>query len=152
MGPADETKSARLMAVRERVLAEHRETLAATLDAADAVAADPAVLSDSTVLRRRFRERLAERGVLARYPAVLETAVDAAGLALAANAVPAPPYVVVASRGPLCRATTAAGRLVIAVRAFEPRGRESSIDPDIGRRYDRANGSVDDAIAVELRG
>ena len=69
--------------VRERVLAAHRETLAATHDAADEVAADPAALADGATLRRRFRAHLDERGLLARYPAVLETAVDAAGLVLA---------------------------------------------------------------------
>lgn len=151
MGPRDEEVSARLRAARERVLATHRETLAATLDAADAVAADPGALSDGAVLRRRFRSRLDDGGTLADYPAVLRTAVDAAGLSLAADPVPAPPYVVVASRGPLCRATTATGRLVLAVRTFAPAGRESDIALDTDRRYTRAGGGVEDALSLEMR-
>jgi hypothetical protein len=151
MGPRDEAVSVRLTAVRERILAEHRETLAATLDAADAVAADPGALSDGEVLRRRFREQLDDRGLLARYPAVLETGVDAAGLSLAADPVPAPPFVVVASRGPILRGSTGAGRLVLAVRVFAPRGRATGSGTDTGRRYTRTAGGVDDVLSLEIR-
>jgi len=129
--------------VRERVLAAHRETLAATHDAADEVAADPAALADGATLRRRFRAHLDERGLLARYPAVLETAVDAAGLELAAEPVAAPPYVVVASTGPLCRGSTDGGRLVLAVCVFAV---ESG-----SRRYARATTDPGGAFTVAFR-
>lgn len=141
----------RVDAARERVLTDHRETLEATLDAADAVAADPGSLSDGATLRRRLRSRLDERGLLERYPAVLTTAVDAATLALAADPVAAPPYVVVASSGPLLRGTTGAGRLLVAIRAFAVRGREAGSGPDADRRYVRTTGSAEDALAVALR-
>jgi hypothetical protein len=103
--------------VRERVLAAHRETLGATHDAADEVAADPAAL---------------------------ETAVDAAGLELAAEPVAAPPYVVVASTGPLCRGSTDDGRLVLAMRAFALRTDGPSIESDTEpvRTVERVPGGV----------
>jgi len=146
------TGPARVDAARERVLAEHRDVLEATLDAADTVAADPSALSDGEVLRRRFRERLADRGLLAQYPGVLETAVDATGLTLVADPVPAPPYVVVASRGPLCRATTADGRLVLAVRAFAVDGRDAGGRSPADRRYDRTSSvPPEDTLEVTLR-
>lgn len=144
MAPGDRR---RVDAVRERVLADHRETLAATHDAADAVAADAAALADGAILRRRLRTRLGDRGLLARYPDVLRTAVDAAGLSLAAEPVAAPPYVVVASRGPLCRGSTDDGRLVLAVRVFALRA-----GPNIGSesesRYVRSEDSLAESLAI----
>jgi len=164
--PADERgenePSARLTAVRERILTGHRGTLAATLDAADAVATSGA-LSDGRALRRRLRARLDDRGLLAAYPVVLRTAVDAAGLALAADPVAAPPYVVVTSRGPVLRGSTGDGRLVVAVRAFDVRSSDPDPDPDpdsdsdpdsdqhTGRRYVRTSSSSDAALVVTFR-
>ena len=132
---------------RERVLAEHRDILEATVDAADAVAADPGTLAEGATLRCRFRDRLAERDLLARYPAVLRTAVAAAGGNLAADPVPAPPYVVVTSTGPLLRGSTATGRLLVAVRTFSVR-RNTNIGCDTEDRYRRTGASVADAVDI----
>ena len=137
----------RVDAARERVLTDHGETLAVTLDVADAVAADPDALVDGETLRRRLRERLAEQGLLARYPDVLRTAVAAAGCDLAADPVPAPPYVVVASTGPLLRGSTGGGRIVVALRAFTVRGRED-IDSDSEVRYEITTGGFDEKLEV----
>jgi hypothetical protein len=145
-GPGDP-----LGAARERVLAEHRGTLEATLDAADAAATDPAAVSDGGTLRRRLRARLADRGLTGEYPAVLRTAVEAAGFALAADPVAAPPYVVVASRGPVLRGSTGAGRLVLAIRAFGVRSRDAGSDPDACGRYVRTASSIEDALVVASR-
>jgi hypothetical protein len=154
----------RVDAARERVLAEHRDVLEATVDAADAVAADPGVLeatvdaadavaadpgalAEGATLRRRLRERLAGRDLLARYPGVLRTAVAAAGCDLAADPVPAPPYVVVTSTGPLLRGSTATGRLLVAVRTFSVR-RNKNIEHDTELRYRRTGASVADAVDI----
>lgn len=134
-------------AARERVLADHRETLAATLDAADAVAT-PEPPSDGATLRRRFRERLDDRGLLETYPAVLRTAADALGRDLAADPVPAPPYVVVTSTGPVLRGSSADGRLVVAVRAFALRDRDSSLESESDRRYVRTAGRPEDTTEI----
>jgi hypothetical protein len=68
-----------------------------------------------------------------------------AGGRLQADPVPAPPYVVVTSVGPLLRATLEAGRLVVTVRAFRvERG-------DGGTRYVRDATDPSAAVAVELR-
>jgi len=159
MGPAEDGPAARLATARERVLAEHRGTLAATLDVADTVATDAGAVSDGETLRRRFRRRLDDRGLLAAYPSVLRTAVEAAGLTLAAEPVAAPPYVVVASRGPVLRGSTDDGRLVLAIRAFDVRSRDPDpdsdpdLDPDqnTDRRYVRTSLSTDDALVVTFR-
>jgi hypothetical protein len=142
---------ARVDAARERVVAEHREPLTATLAAADAVATDPDALADGGTLRRGLRERLADRGLLARYPAVLRTAVAAAGRELAADPVPAPPYVVVASTGPVLRGSTDAGRIVVALRAFAVRDR-NNIDSDTGSRYKTTTGELDEKLEVVYLG
>jgi hypothetical protein len=132
---------------RERVLADHRDVLEATVDAADAVAADPGALAEGATLRRRLRERLAERDLFGRYPVVLRTAVAAAGSDLAADPVPAPPYVVVTSTGPLLRGSTATGRLLVAVRTFAACDR-GEFETDSRTRYRRTDGSVADALDV----
>ena len=140
---------AQVDAARERVLAEHREVLEATLDAADAVAAESDALSEGRTLRRRLRERLAARDLLACYPAVLGTAVAAAGRDLAADPVPAPPHVVVTSTGPLLRGSTSDGRLLVTVRTFAVRT-DSNIGGDIGIRYRRTGASAADTLDITL--
>ena len=132
---------------RARVLAEHRDVLEATVDAADAVAADPGALAEGATLRRRLRERLAGRNLLARYPGVLRTAVAAAGCDLAADPVPAPPYVVVTSTGPLLRGSTATGRLLVAVRTVAVR-RNTNIEHDTTIRYRRTGASAADTVDI----
>lgn len=148
MAPGDR---GRVEAARERVLADHRETLDATLDAADAVAADLDRPADGGALRRRLRARLDERSLLARYPAVLTTAVTVLGAELAADPVSAPPYVVVASTGPLLRGSTAAGRVVVGIRAFAVRDPDG-IGSDTDRRYVRTTGSTGENLEIRTAG
>lgn len=126
-GPAD--------AVRDHLLSTHAETLAALVDAADAVAergvaesADaewfrlddgrPAT-ADRDALVPVLRAALEESGLLSVLPDLLTSAVDAAGYRLSASPVPAPPYVTVTSTGPVLRATVADGRLVVNIDCFE---------------------------------
>lgn len=105
-------------AARERILADHRETMATvqerTTTAADGLP-EPAPREDavavlSDALDDDLRAALVE---------VLRTAVDATGRDLQAEPVPASPYLVVTARGPLLRATLPDGRLVVLLRAFE---------------------------------
>lgn len=113
-------------AARERVLADHRTIIEEILAAADAVAdAWPERVNDRPATTDRdavvppLREQLTDRQVLDRLPAVLRTAVTAAGDDLPAEPVAAPPYVVVTSTGPVLRATAKSGRIVVAVEVFE---------------------------------
>jgi hypothetical protein len=105
-------------AARQSVL-DQSAVLAAVAASADAVA-------DRRTAEHGQEERVADalaaelrsRGVLADLPAVLTAAVDAAGGALQADPVAAPPYVAVASRGPVLRATLDGGRLVVTLGVF----------------------------------
>lgn len=134
-------------AARDHLLTERRDLVVTVLDCADAVAAgwDGEATTDADRVGPPLRAALARAGVLERLPVVLRECVAAAGGRLQADPVPAPPYVVVTSVGPLLRATLEAGRLVVTVRAFRvERG-------DGGTRYVRDATDPAAAVAVELR-
>lgn len=106
-------------AVERAVRDRHGDLLEGVGRAADAaIAARPEPVTDADALVAALRGELGARAVLERLPAVLETAVGAAGLTLPAESVAAPPYVVVTSRGPVCRATVDEGRLVLVCGAI----------------------------------
>lgn len=100
---------------------EHAAVIAAIDRCADAVVEswDAASVTDGAAVVGPLRACLAEHGVLDALTDVLADAVEAAGYTLRATPVAAPPYVVVTSRGPVCRATVADGRLLLRFRAFE---------------------------------
>lgn len=106
--------------VSDRILATHRETLREILAVADSVVETTGLrLSDSGEMVESLRGRLEERGLIERLCDVLVTGVAATGESLQAEPVAGPPYVVVTSRGPLCRGTLTDGqRLVLQLRLF----------------------------------
>lgn len=137
-------------AARARILAEHREPFATVLDCADVVAdgwgagdARPAT-TDRDAVTGALRAALARAGVLERFPAVLRAAVAAGGGTLRGEPVAAPPYVTVASRGPVLRGTVGSGeRLVVTCEVF-----------DVERwptRYVRGAATVEAALSVTVR-
>ncbi|MFD1564832.1 hypothetical protein ACFR99_14930 [Haloarchaeobius amylolyticus] len=107
--------------VRRRIRTDHASIVDGIDACADAVAApwDTARTTDSETVADGLRRTLAETGILEALPSVLVDAVEATGCELRATPVPAPPYVVVTSRGPMLRATIDPGRLVIRFDAFE---------------------------------
>jgi len=107
--------------VRRRIQTDHASIVDGIDACADAVAApwDTARTTDSETVADGLRRTLAEAGILEALPSVLVDAVEATGYELRATPVPAPPYVVVTSRGPVLRATIDPGRLVIRFDAFE---------------------------------
>lgn len=149
-------------AAREHLLAVERETIAAVLDAADAVVSVDAgatgeawfrlddgrfATSDREALVPQLREELSNRRLLHELTGLLATAVDAAGYQLAARPVPAPPYVAMTSTGPVLRATVDAGRLVVAIDCFEVvRGVESTGENTVA--YARTNRAPETALSV----
>lgn len=140
MGESDPTT-----AVRAYLLDEHADLVGTVLDCADAVAAgwDGAATTDRERVVPPLRAALERAGLLDRLPAVLDGCVAAAGYELPARPVAAPPYVVVASRGPVLRATLSDGRLVVTVRAFDvERGTET--------RYVRGPTDPGEAVAVQF--
>lgn len=151
--PPDDAGTDPATAAREQLLATHADTIDATLAAADAVAAEwprlddgrPAT-ADSDALVRALRAALDERGLLETYPGTLAAAVDAAGYALPATPVPAPPYVVVTSTGPVLRGTVEAGRLVVRIDCFEVVRNPAGIPASVA--YARAGLSAAAALSV----
>jgi hypothetical protein len=133
-------------AARGSLLDSHAEFLADVCDCADAVAE---TWEDPPTDRRQVVEPLTallrQRGLLAEFPAMLASAVEAAGYRMRATPVPAPPYVVVASTGPVCRATVSDGRLVVRLACFtvDRRGQTP--------RYVRSGTTPADALSVEFR-
>jgi len=107
--------------VRRRIRTDHPSIVDGIDACADAVAArwDTARTTDSEAVADGLHRALAEAGVLEALSRVLADAVDATGYELRATPVPAPPYVVVTSRGPMLRATIDPGRLVIRFDVFE---------------------------------
>lgn len=122
--------------VRRRLVATHRETLAATVDAGGAVArAWPADrVADAGAVRRPLETVLRERGLVTDLLDLLEAGAGVMDASIQGSPVPAPPYLAITSRGPLCRATLSGGdRLVVRVALFgvgpEP-PRYRFLDPD----------------------
>ncbi|WP_323171743.1 hypothetical protein [Natrialba sp. PRR66] len=108
-------------AARRRLCDDHADTIAAIDDCADRVTTswDTARTTNRDALVDSLRAELVAAGIFDRLPAVLAAAVDATASDLQASPVPAAPYVVVTSRGPLLRATIDPGRLVIRFDVFE---------------------------------
>lgn len=135
---------------RGYLLAEHPELFSTVLDSADRVAegwdardAQPATTNRDAVTGP-LRAELARTGVLERFPAVLRGAVAAGGEALRGKPVAAPPYVTVASRGPVLRGTVGPDRrLVIACEVFDVTRRPT--------QYVRGASTVEEALSVTVR-
>jgi hypothetical protein len=139
--PDDTERSDDTERVRHRLRTDHAETLDRVWRAADAVAAewespptDRAAVVDPLGRRLTDDTRSALLGLLS-------TAVETLGESLPADPVPAPPYLVVTSAGPVVRATLSERRLVVELRAFV-------VDRDGDRPTYRRG---DDELRVRLR-
>lgn len=106
-------------AVREYVLAEHREVVETTLACVDRVAADLELPADRAAVVPALDRELEAAGAKAECVDLLREVVPTTGFELLAEPVAAPPYLVVTGRGVLLRVTVEAGRLVILLRGFE---------------------------------
>ena len=129
-------------AVETRTRQEHAGVCSAIEVCADTVAdswATPAAVGGRAIVDP-FRTRLERTGVLEALPGVLADLVVTAGYRLSAPPAPAPPYVVVTSRGVILRATIEPGRLVVELEAFE-------LDP-AHHTYSRRDGL---AVSASLR-
>ncbi|MFB6169669.1 MAG: hypothetical protein ABEJ06_00835 [Haloarculaceae archaeon] len=133
---------------REYVLNEHPALVLRVIECADAVAAgwDGDATTDPDAVADRLETVLEHAGVVRRLPGVLEGAVEAVDGRLRASPVPAAPYVVVTSRGPVLRATTDRGRLVVTVAVFDVERAAGG-----GARYVRSAETPGEAVDVALR-
>ena len=128
-------------AIRTRLLDLHRPLLAEALSCADAVAAgwDGDTTTDRDAVVGPYRLALERAGLLEPLVAALADAVADSGRELLAPPVPDIPYLAITTRGIVLRASTAAGRIVITLAAFE-------IDP-----Y-RRGPPLPEALTVEVYG
>lgn len=131
--------------VREYVLDTHEDVLETVLTCADAVVEswDFEATTERQTVVGPFERVLESSGVMGQLPIVLAGAVGALGEELPADPVPAPPYVVLTSLGPVLRATLDASRLVITICAFD-----IERDPT---RYVRGPTDPADALVVEFK-
>lgn len=107
--------------VRRRILNEHRDTVAAVVEAGTAVvsAIDDRPVTDGDRIRQPLDATLEDRGLRAPLLDLLVTGANALDAEIRGTPVAAPPYLVVTSRGPLCRGTLADGeRLVVELSLF----------------------------------
>lgn len=133
--------------VRECVLESHRETVAAVIDCGDAVVADWGRdwSDDPAQVRSALAAEIRASDLRSAFVTVLRDAVAATGRDLLADPVPASPYVVVTSQGPVCRVTVSDARIVITMAVFR-------VDrTDGGPRYVRTGTEAEDVLSVEAR-
>jgi hypothetical protein len=106
--------------VSDRILTTHRRTVDEILDVAEAVVETTGErTSTAETIVEPLRARLEERSLVERLRDVLVTGVAATDERLQAAPIAGPPYVVVTSRGPLCRGTLTDGRrLVVELQLF----------------------------------
>lgn len=131
---------------RRRILAEYGDTVRAVVDAADAVATtwERETTGDRTAVAGPLERLLRERGLADRLVALLAEAVDATGRDVAADPVPAPPYLAITGRGPVLRGPVADGRLVVTLAVF-------AVERDGGARYRRVGSDPGAVLEVEFR-
>lgn len=112
--------------VREDLASDHEATIAAVVAAGRRVADSwsTATTTDPVALREHLEIALSQRGLREDLLAMLPDAARILGTTIRGDPVPAAPYLVIGSRGPVCRATLATGdRMVLELRLF-------SVTPD----------------------
>lgn len=132
--------------VQSRVLETHRATLRSLIDAGRRVAAtwSERAASDASAVRDPLEHVIDEQGLAAPLLDVLRVGVDALDEQPQGRLIPAPPYLVVTSRGPLCRTTMSNDRrLVIVVELFEVDRTASS--------YRFLDPTPDDCLTVRIK-
>ncbi|WP_436901260.1 hypothetical protein [Halovenus halobia] len=98
---------------RATLLADHQQTIEAVVDAARAIANAHGPFTEPHFLRRVVTEQLQSHELLEPLLAMLTTAAEAVGETVQGAPLPAPPYLSVTSRGPVCRGTLSDGRRVV---------------------------------------
>ncbi|WP_147439898.1 hypothetical protein [Haloarcula sp. Atlit-7R] len=110
--------------IRTRLLESHRETLQSVIDAGHSVAtAWPTDdVQESGAVTEPLERLLREQGLTADLLGMLQTGTAAINDTVQGRPIPAPPYLVITSRGPLCRGTLSDGRrLVVVLELFAVR-------------------------------
>lgn len=132
--------------VRSRVFDTHRETLRSLIDTGRRVAgAWPGrTATEASAVRDPLEHLIEGRGLNGALLEMLRVGVDALGTEAKGTPLPSPPYVLVTSRGPICRVTVADGRrLVMVVELFEVDRTEPS--------YRFVDPQPDDCLSVRIK-
>jgi hypothetical protein len=132
--------------IRTRFLEAHRETLQSVIDAGSSVAtAWPGdTVQESGAVTEPLKHLLRERELAEDLLRLLRTGTAAIGETVQGTPIPAPPYLVVTSRGPICRGTISDGRrLVVLLELFTVRRAPT--------RYRFRDPTPDELLSVSLR-
>lgn len=100
--------------IRQALLARHRETIVTTIEAGRAVdrtLSEP--VTDADEITGELEAELAQRSLAGSLLQLLETAAEVIETTIQGQPVPAPPYLVVTSCGPICRGTLASDRRLV---------------------------------------
>lgn len=111
--------------LNREILETHGDLIGAVIDSAAELAGviDSWPVSDPETIRVPLEQSLRADGLLDPLLGMLETGAGALGETIQGQPVAAPPYLVVTSRGPMCRGTLSNGRrLVIELRLFAVEG------------------------------
>lgn len=131
---------------RRAVLSNHRNTIEACIETGRQVAAawpDDTVSSSEQIVDP-LGNYLDAASLSESLLAALRTAVDSLGGQLRGNPVPAPPYLVVTSTGPICRGTLADGRrVVVRLELFAVTRRP--------REYTFRDPTPEDCLSIEVQ-
>jgi len=132
--------------VRTRLLEAHPEALQSVIDAGRSVAtAWPAdAVQESGAVTEPLEYLLRERGLAEDLLGMLLTGTEAMNETMQGRPVPTPPYLVITSRGPICRGTLSDGRrLVVLLELFTVRRSPT--------RYRFRDPTPDELLTVSLR-
>lgn len=133
-------------AVRSRVVEEHRATLRSLVDLGRQVAATwpDCATTEASAVRSSLEHALETTGLADAVLDMLRVGADTLDEPLQARLLPAPPYLAITSRGPICRATISGDRrLVLLVELFE-------IDRT-GPSYRFVDPSPEECLTVRIR-
>lgn len=135
------------MTIRRWILADHRDLVAETQALRSDVVGtwDERWTSDPRRVVKPLRHRLDETGLEERYVTLLEALRARYTAKTDPPIVPAPPYVVVTSRGPLLRLTAGSERLLVRFVLFV-------IDRASGTRYRPSDRSGRNLVEIEIAG
>ena len=132
--------------IRTRLREAHRETLQSVIDAGRSVAtAWPTdVVQESGAVTEPLEHLLRERGLAEDLIEMLQTGTAAMDETVQGRPIPAPPYLVITSRGPVCRGTVSDGRrLVVVLELFAVRRAPT--------RYQFRDPTPEDLLSVSVR-
>lgn len=135
-----------MQSVRQRLLSEHADTVTAVIETGRELSAaiEEWPVLDPDQIRLPLERAVQDSGLSAPLLGMLPTGAAALGGELQGTPVPAPPYLVVTSRGVMCRGTLDDGRrLVVELSIFSVETRP--------RRYQFCDPTASECLELSIR-